>query len=62
MRMPIWIAYLALPVGYAFMLIRNIALCVERVRDIIHGKPEEAKALEETEDAAAPESAGKEAD
>ena len=62
MRMPIWIAYLALPVGYCFMFIRNVILCVERLRDIIHGKPEEAKALEETEDAAAPESAGKEAD
>jgi TRAP-type C4-dicarboxylate transport system permease small subunit len=54
MRMPIWIAYLALPVGYAFMFIRNVALSVQSVRDIIHGKKKEEEP--------APESDGKEAD
>jgi C4-dicarboxylate transporter DctQ subunit len=53
MRMPIWIAYLALPVGYLFMLLRNIGLSVRCVQDIIHGKPKP----EET-----PEITGEEAD
>ena len=57
MRMPIWIAYLALPVGYAFMFIRNVMLSIQAVKDIIHGKikaepaeiPGEAPLPEETE-------------
>ena len=62
MRMPIWIAYLALPVGYAFMFIRNVALSIQSVRDIIHGKPKDPPAPESAETPAVPESAGKEAD
>jgi len=50
MRMPIWIAYLALPVGYLFMFFRNVALSVENVRAIIHGKPRDP-APEGAEDA-----------
>ena len=61
MRMPIWIAYLALPVGYAFMFIRNVALCVQSVRDIIHGKSAEEPA-ETAGEAPLPEETGKEAD
>ena len=38
MRMPMWIAYLAIPVGYLFMILRNIGLCVDAIRDIIHGE------------------------
>lgn len=38
MRMPMWIAYLAIPVGYFFMVLRNIGLCVDALKDVIHGE------------------------
>lgn len=47
MRMPIWIAYLAIPVGYALMVIRNIGLSINDVKDIIRG--EELPSAEEAE-------------
>ena len=38
MRMPIWIAYLAIPVGYFLMIIRNIQNGVFCIREIIRGE------------------------
>ncbi len=61
MRMPIWIAYLALPVGYLFMFIRNVMLSVQCVKDVIHGKAK-AEPAENAGEAALPEETEKEAD
>ena len=61
MRMPIWIAYLALPVGYAFMFIRNVMLSIQAVKDIIHGK-NKAEPAEIPGEAPLPEETEKEAD
>ena len=61
MRMPIWIAYLALPVGYAFMFIRNVMLSIQAVKDIIHGKTK-AEPAEIPGEAPLPEETEKEAD
>ena len=41
MRMPMWIAYLAIPVGYFFMVLRNIGLSVDAVKDILRGEVKE---------------------
>ena len=61
MRMPIWIAYLALPMGYAFMFIRNVMLSIQAVKDIIHGKTK-AEPAEIPGEAPLPEETEKEAD
>ena len=61
MRMPIWIAYLALPVGYLFMFIRNVMLSIQAVKDIIHGKTK-AEPAEIPGEAPLPEETEKEAD
>lgn len=40
MRIPMWIAYLAIPVGYFFMILRNIGLSIDAIKDIINGEAE----------------------
>ena len=37
-RMPMWIAYLAMPVGYFAMTVRNLVLSIQCVKDIKAGK------------------------
>lgn len=47
MRMPMWIAYAAVPVGFTLIFFRNIGQSVTCVKDIIRGKkPEDPEAKE----------------
>ena len=38
MRMPIWIAYLAIPVGYFMMILRNLQLAIHTVKELLRGE------------------------
>ena len=46
MRMPMWIAYLAMPIGYAMMFLRNVQLSIGDIQDIIKGDAKKSHAVE----------------